>query len=288
MLLTLSEDDEREEISMRSSFVTSFRAVAAGFALVSVVTAMPAHAADPAATVVLVHGAWADGSSWDRVIPLLLAKGLKVVAVQNPLTSLGDDVAATKRVLDDQPGPVILVGHSWGGMVITQAGEHAKVAALVYVAAFAPDEGQAAGDLGKDLPPPPGLASVHPDAAGFLWVTPEGVAKDFAPDLPAAQTRVMAATQGPIFAKTFEEKVTTAAWRTKPSWFVVAEKDRMIQPDLERAMAKKIRARTTSLPTSHVAMLSRPKDVAAVILQAAAAASGQSMPAVQGRTPHAQ
>jgi pimeloyl-ACP methyl ester carboxylesterase len=252
------------------------------------VTAAPVHAATTTKTVVLVHGLWADGSSWNKVIPLLLAKGLKVIAVQNPLTSLADDVAATRRVIDNQTGPVILVGHSWGGMVITQAGDDPKVAALVYVAAFAPDEGQAVADLVKDLPPPPGSASVYPDAAGFLWLTPEGIAKDFASDLPAAETKVMAATQGPTPSKTFEEKVSTAAWKTKPSWFVVAQKDRMIQPDLERAMAKKIKASTTELPTSHVAMLSRPKDVAAVILRAAASASGQSGPAVQGRTPPTQ
>jgi pimeloyl-ACP methyl ester carboxylesterase len=220
-------------------------------------------------TVVLVHGAFADGSSWEKVIPLLQAKGLKVVAVQNPLTSLADDVAAAKRVIDAQSGPVILVGHSWGGTVITDAGGHDKVAALVYVAAFAPDVGESTDDLGKDGPPPPGSASIHPDAAGFLYLTPAGVAKDFAQDLPAAQTKVMAATQGPVFAKAFGEKVTNAAWKTKPSWFIVAEKDRMIQPELERAMAKKINAKTSALPTSHVAMLSRPKEVAAVILAAA-------------------
>ena len=273
---------------MRSGFVTRSRAVAAAFALVSMVTAVPVHAATTTKTVVLVHGAWADGSSWNKVIPLLQAKGFKVISVQNPLTSLADDVAATKRVIDDQSGPVILVGHSWGGMVITQAGDDPKVAALVYVAAFAPDEGQAAADLGKDLPPPPGQASVHPGAGGFLWLTPEGVAKDFASDLPATQTKVMAATQKPISAKALEEKVSTAAWKTKPSWFVVAEKDRMIQPDLERAMAKEIKASTTTLPTSHVAMLSHPKEVAAVILRAAASASGQSAPAAQGRTPPTQ
>jgi pimeloyl-ACP methyl ester carboxylesterase len=222
-------------------------------------------------TVVLVHGAFADGSSWDKVIPLLQAKGLHVVAVQNPLTSLADDVAATKRVIDAQSGPVILVGHSWGGTVITEAGDHAKVAALVYVAAFAPDVGEATSDLGKGGPPPAGSASIRPDAAGFLYLTPEGVAKDFAQDLPAEQTAVMAVTQSPIFGKTFDEKVRNAAWKSKPSWFIVAGKDRMIQPDLERAMAKKINARTTVLPTSHVSMLSRPNDVAAVILAAAGA-----------------
>jgi len=230
-----------------------------------------ASAADlkPQKTVVLVHGAFADGSSWDKVIPLLEARGLQVVAVQNPLTSLADDAASVKRVIDAQSGPVILVGHSWGGTVITEVGGDDKVAALVFVAAFAPDVGESTADLGKDGPPPPGATSIRPDPAGYLYLTPEGVAKDFAQDLPATQTRVMAVTQGPIFGKAFDEKVTKAAWQNKPSWFIVAEKDRMIQPALERAMAKKINASTTTLPTSHVPMQSRPKDVAAVILAAA-------------------
>jgi len=230
-----------------------------------------AFAADPKPqkTVVLVHGAFADGSSWDRVIPLLQAKGLKVVAVQNPLTSLADDVAAAKRVIDAQSGPVILVGHSWAGTVITEVGGDDKVSALVFVAAFAPDVGESTSDLGKDGPPPAGATNIRADPAGYLSLTPEGVAKDFAQDLPAAQTRVMAVTQGPIAAKAFGDKVTNAAWKDKPSWFIVAEKDRMIQPALERAMAKKINASTTTLPTSHVPMQSRPKDVAAVILAAA-------------------
>jgi pimeloyl-ACP methyl ester carboxylesterase len=191
--------------------------------------------------------------------------------VQNPLTSLADDVAAAKRVIDAQNGPVILVGHSWGGTVITEAGSNPKVAALVYVAAFAPDAGQSTSDLGKDLPPPPGGSSIRPDSSGFLYLTPEGVAKDFAQDLPAAQTKVMAVTQGPIAGKSFDEKVTNAAWKSRPSWYIVAENDRMIQPDLERAMAKKINAKTTSLPTSHVPMVSHPNDVATVILAAAVA-----------------
>jgi len=131
-------------------------------------------------TVILVHGAFADGSSWDKVIPLLEAKGLHVVAVQNPLTSLADDVAATQRAIDAQKGPVILVGHSWGGTVITEAGASDKVAALVYVAAFAPDVGESSNDLGKAAPPPPGFSSVYPDPAGYLYLTSEGVAHDFA------------------------------------------------------------------------------------------------------------
>ena len=241
------------------------------FKLFLVSMLIPLAVAPPATTqktVVLVHGAFADGSSWDKVIPLLQAKGLRVVAVQNPLTSLADDVAATRRAIDAQGGPVILVGHSWAGTVITEAGAHDKVAALVYVAAFAPDAGQSSNDLGKDGPPPPGLANIRPDGAGFLSLTPESVAMNFAQDLPAAETAVLAVTQGPIAGKAFDERVTNAAWKTKPSWFIVAEKDRMIQPDLERAMAKKINAKTTTLPTSHVAMLSRPSEVAAVILAA--------------------
>ena len=221
-------------------------------------------------TVVLVHGAWADGSSWDRVIPLLQAKGLRVVAVQNPMTSLADDVAATQRVIASQLGPVVLVGHSWAGTVITEAGTDPKVAALVYVAAFAPDVGQSINDLGKGGPAPPGLSAVRPDGTGFLYLTANGVSKDFAQDLPVGQSNVMASTQGPISAKAFDEKVGRAAWKTKPSWYVVAENDRMIQPELERTMAKKIGARTTSLPSSHVVMLSHPNEVAAVILNAAA------------------
>jgi pimeloyl-ACP methyl ester carboxylesterase len=223
-------------------------------------------------TVVLIHGAFSDGSSWDKVIPILQAKGLKVVAVQNPLTSLSDDVAAGKRVIDGQSGPVILVGHSWGGTVITQLGDNAKVAALVYVAAFAPDVGQSSNDLGKGGPSPPGAAHIRPDSTGFLYLTPEGVAEDLAPDLPATQTNVMAVTQGPIFAKAFDEKLTKAAWKSKPSWYILAENDRMISPDLERVMATKINAKITALPTSHVPMQSRPDDVAAVIVAAAAAA----------------
>jgi pimeloyl-ACP methyl ester carboxylesterase len=249
--------------AMRSAQFAAF--VVATLALIG-----PA-SAQQAKTVVLVHGAFADGSSWDKVIPLLQAKGLNVVAVQNPLTSLADDVAATRRAIAEQNGPVILVGHSWGGTVITEAGNDDKVAALVYVAAFAPAEGQSSGELGKDYPPPPGSGKLKQDKSGFLTLTAEGVAKDFAQDLPAAQTKVMAVTQGPISAKAFGDKVTAAAWKKKPSWYIVAKNDHMIQPELEEAMAKNIKATTTTLPTSHVSMQSRPKDVAAVIIAAAEA-----------------
>ena len=228
-----------------------------------------ASAAGPAApSVVLVHGAFADGSDWDKVIPLLQAEGVSVVSVQNPLTSLEDDVAAARRAIDAQPGKVVLVGHSWGGTVITEAGNADKVASLVYVAAFAPDAGQFSAELGKNHPPPPGLAHISADAAGFLRLTPEGMSKHFAQDLPASKTAVMAVTQGPIHAKAFEQKVSTAAWKTKPSWYVVASADHIIQPELQREMAKKIGARVTTVDTSHVPQQSQPAKVAQVILEA--------------------
>ena len=252
-----------------------FKASLLAAAIASGAAFAPAHAAAPTqqnadTTVVLVHGAFADGSSWDKVIPLLQAKGLKVVSVQNPLTSLADDVAAAQRVIDAQTGRVILVGHSWGGTVITEAGTSDKVKALVYVAAFAPSEGEASGELGKDYPTPPGIATLTADAAGFLYLPAESVRVNFAQDLPAAQTRLMAATQGPIHGKAFADKTTVAAWKNKPSYYIVAGKDRMIAPELEQAFARKINATTTVLQTSHVPMLSQPKQVAEVILAAVA------------------
>ena len=241
-------------------------------ALATALTAQPAVAADGVRNVVLVHGAWADGSSWAKVIPLLEKAGLNAVAVQNPLTSFEDDMAATKRAIALQDGPVILVGHSWGGVVITEAGADPKVAGLVYVAAFAPEVGVPVGELGKDFPPPPGLAEVRPDAAGYLTLTTKGVMEFFAPDLPMAQQKLIAATQGQTNSSVFGARVTNAAWKTKPSWYVVAANDKMIQPDLERQFAKNIKAKTITVPSSHVAMLSHPNEVAKLIVDAAKAA----------------
>jgi pimeloyl-ACP methyl ester carboxylesterase len=229
-----------------------------------------ANAATPAdTTIVLVHGAFADGSSWDKVIPILQNKGYKVVAVQNPLSSLADDVAATKRVVDAQTGNVVLVGHSWGGTVITEAGTSDKIKALVYVAAFAPSEGEASGNLGKDYAVPPGIATLQADAGGYLWLPADSVAKNFAQDVPAATARLIAATQGPIAAKAFADTTTVAAWKNKPNYYIVATKDRMIAPELEQAFAKKLNAITTTLPTGHVPMVSQPAKVAEVIIAAA-------------------
>lgn len=219
-------------------------------------------------SVVLVHGAFADGSSWNKIIPLLQAKGVKVVAVQNPLTSLEDDVAAANRVIDAQTGPVVLVGHSWGGSVITQAGSNGKVKALVYVAAFAPSLGQAPVVDLQPHPTPSGAAHYIKDADGFLTLSPEAIASEFAQDVSPQEANLIAATQGPVRGANFEQKVTVAAWSDKPSWYIVADQDRMIHPDAQRALAKKIKAKTTTLPTSHVPMLSNPDAVAKVIAEA--------------------
>lgn len=252
---------------------TSLRLLAIATAFATIGTPASAAAVDGSAkpSVVIVHGAFADGSDWARVIPLLQAKGIKVTAVQNPLTSLADDVAATRRAIAAQPGKVVLVGHSWGGTVITDAGQHDKVASLVYVAAFAPDAGKSTAETGEGYPAAPGSQRFVADDEGFLSLPEAAMRDDFAQDVPAAQAAVMTSTQGPIQAKAFSDKVSGAAWKTKPSWFIVSEQDRMIAPGLLRAMAKKIGARTTELPASHVPQQSRPAEVAKVILDAVAA-----------------
>lgn len=227
--------------------------------------------ADIRPTVVLVHGAWADGSSWNKVIAQLQAKGSHVLGVQNPLTSLADDVAATRRVLADVKGPVVLVGHSWGGTVITEAGNDPKVTALVYVSAFANKEGQSGQDLINAYPKPPALSTVVADSQGFVRQSEEGMLKNFAPDLPAAEARAMFVTQGPLAASTFTDKVTQAAWRSKPSWYVVSAEDRVIAPQMERDFAQQMKAHLTVLKAGHLALLSHPIEVARVIEDAVAA-----------------
>ena len=223
--------------------------------------------------VVLVHGAWADGSSWAKVIPILQKAGLNVVAVQNPLTSWSEDIDATRRAIALQDGPVILVGHSYGGAVISDVGADPKVVGLVYVAAFAPQVGEALGDLGKEFPPAPGGAEIRPDPSGFLTMTTKGIFENFAQDLPVREKKLIAATQGATNGALFGAKTANAAWKTKPTWYVVAAYDRMIQPDLERKFAKAMKATTITLPSSHVPMLSHPSEVAKLIIQAAKTAA---------------
>jgi len=229
--------------------------------------------------VVLVHGAWADGSSFAKIIPLLLAKGYHVTAVQNPLQSLEEDVAVTKRAIANQDGPVILVGHSYAGMVITEAGTDPKVAGIVYIAAFAPDENQSVVDITKPYPAPPGAAEAKPDAEGYLWLSQKGMEEDFGPDLPLAERDLAYVTQVPWNSKVLSEKVTAAAWKTKPTWFVVAANDRMISPAYERAMAAQMHATTTVVASSHVIMLSHPRTVADVIIDAVHKAGAGSVAA---------
>jgi len=252
-------------MNIRTSSITKL--AAAGALAVASSTSM---AADAVKNIVLVHGAWADGSSWAKVIPLLEERGLHVVAVQNPLSSLADDVAATKRIIDAQDGPVVLVGHSYGGAVISEAGNNPKVARLVFVAAFGPDTGESVGTTAKDFAPAPVGPEVQPIEDGFLVLSRKGVTEDFAQDLSAGEKQVLFATQGPTAGAVFGATISDAAWRHKPSLYIVSENDRMINPDYERFAAKRMRAKTLALPTSHVPMLSRPTEVAKFIAEAAA------------------
>ena len=225
-------------------------------------------------TVLLVHGAWADGSSWSKLIPQLEAKGLRVVSVQIPLTSFVDDVAATQRAIALEDGPVLLVGHSYGGAVITEAGNDPKVAGLVYVSAVAPDQGESTFGLITSIATPIG-SELRPDKSGFLKLTPKGIAEDFAQDLSVNEIAILTATQVPVSVAAMKGEVTTAAWKSKPSWYIIAANDRAISPDLEAAQAKRIGATTTTVPSSHVIMLAQPSKVAAVILDAASKAAAK-------------
>ena len=245
-------------------------AVVAGVALVLMSSASThaAHGSFGIKNVVFVHGAWADGSSWSKVIPILEAIGLHTVSVQNPLTSLADDVAATERAIADQDGPVLLVGHSYGGAVITQAGNDPKVAGLVYVAAFAPDAGESALSVSGAFPTP-GIGEVRPDQFGFAYLSPTGIRQDFAQDLSPIEQTALISTQGPIAFGALTDTIASAAWRTKPSWYIVAKHDRMLDPKLERIFADAMNATTIELSSSHVVMLSHPFEVAAFIAKAA-------------------
>jgi pimeloyl-ACP methyl ester carboxylesterase len=225
------------------------------------------------AAVVLVHGSFMDGSVWNKVIPILQSEGIEVVSVQNPLSSLEDDVAATARAIKSLDGPVVLVGQSWGGVVITEAGVDDKVKGLVYVAALAPDKGHSMGELFGNYEAMPGMNHITLDDDGYLHMTPVGIAEYFAHDLPASETSVMAAAQAPTAAICADTKVSYAAWKSKDCWYIVTTEDRMVSPKLMRDLAARMNARTTELQAGHAPMLSKPKEVAAVILEAARAAA---------------
>jgi pimeloyl-ACP methyl ester carboxylesterase len=220
-------------------------------------------------TIVLVHGAFADASGWEAVIPLLQQDGYKVVAVQNALASLAGDVVTTKRVIDAQTGPVVAVGHSYGGAVISGAAAgNANVRALVYIAAFAPEAGERLDAFLGKYPSDLG-AAVVPDAAGYLYIDVAKYHDVFAADLPQSRTQVMAVAQKPIIGTIFGQSVPAAAWKTIPSWYIVAQQDRSINPDLERFYAKRMNAKTTELKSSHLAFISHPQEVAKLIREAA-------------------
>ena len=242
-------------------------ALALGLALACAGLA-PAAAPAPAATAILVHGAFADADSWKQVAKRLQARGLNTVSVRLPLTSLHDDAEATRRALQAAPGPVVLVGHSWGGTVITEAGDDAKVSALVYVAAFAPDVGQSTAEQGRGYPTPPGLAHLVA-RDGVLRIDEQGMRQDFAQDLKPRAAHELFRAQLPIHARAFDDTVVHAAWKGRPSWYLVARQDRMIAPQLQTATAQRIGAELRSIAGSHAAPLAHPGAVAEVILEAA-------------------
>jgi len=244
-------------------------AFAAALSLLS--TAAPA-SAEPLKNIVLVHGAWVDGSGWKPVYEILTKEGFRVTMVQEPETSFADDVTATKRILDLQDGPTLLVGHSYGGSIITEAGVHPNVVGLVYVAAHAPDVGEDESALGKKTPSvlgkTEGVIKVTPDK--FTYLDPVQFPKLFAPDLPRERAEFVARSQIPAATQVFSTPLTAAAWKTKPSWGIVAGNDQIINPDLERWYYERAKSQTTVIPgASHSVYESRPKEVAAVITRAA-------------------
>jgi pimeloyl-ACP methyl ester carboxylesterase len=256
---------QKPPISRRA--LVSMMALGAASAFIPGVAAA-APAPTKASNIVLVHGLFADGSCWTEVIPRLQAVGLNVTAVQNPLTTLPDAVASAERVLARMNGPTVLVGHSFSGMIVTEAGGHPNVSALVYVAARAPDAGEDYTALAKTFPTPPASAGIVFDGdegrlceAAFL--------RDFAGDLPEAKAKVLYAVQQPFQKALLAGKTTNAAWRSKPSFYAVSTEDRTINPDLQRFMAKRMGATTIEVKASHLALISHPDEIARLILQAA-------------------
>ena len=249
----------------RRTFMSATAAAAASSLLAGTAHAQPV---PKARNVLLVHGLFADGSCWSEVIPRLQAAGLNVTAVQNPLTTLPEAVDSALRVLARQDGPTVLVGHSFSGMIVTDAGVHPNVSALVYVAARAPDAGEDYPALAKNFPTPPATAGIVFDGdEGRLGL--EAFLRDFAGDLPEAKAKVLYAVQWPFNKTLLTGKTTHAAWRSKPSWYAVSTEDRTINPDLERFMAKRMGAKTIEVKASHLSLISHPETIANLILEAA-------------------
>ena len=262
-----SQDDLRQRHPMNRRAFVSMAAAGATSTLFQG-TAAAAQPVLKARNVVLVHGLFADGSCWSEVIARLLAAGLNATAVQNPLTTLPEAVASADRVLARQDGPTVLVGHSFSGMIVTEAGMHPNVSAVVYVAARAPDAGEDYAALAKTYPTPPASAGIVFDGdegrlseAAFL--------RDFAGDLPEAKAKVLYAVQEPFQKALLAGKTTHAAWRSKPSFYAVSTEDRTINPDLERFMAKRMGAKTIEVKASHLSLISQPEEITQLILEAA-------------------
>lgn len=252
----------------RRAFSTTLIAGAAAAAVAPAHSFASARPGPRVRNVAMVHGLFADGSSWSEVIGRLQAAGLNVTSVQNPLTTLPESVAAARRVLDRQDGPTVLVGHSFGGMIVSEAGVHPNVASLVYVAARAPDAGEDYAALAKTYPTPPASAGIVYDGdEGQL--TEEAFLRDFAGDIPTAKAKVLYAVQPPFKKALLTGRTTNAAWRSKPSFYAVSTEDRTINPDLERFMAKRMGARTIEVKASHLSLISQPEIITRLILSAA-------------------
>jgi pimeloyl-ACP methyl ester carboxylesterase len=237
--------------------------------------------------VMLVHGAWADGSCWSKVILLLKAKGYNVTAAQIPLTSLSDDIAVTRRLLASQTAPTVLVGHSYGGAVITGAAAATpQVKALVYITAFALDEGESLASLSSQGPPSPGSTAIEPDASGFLWINREKFHQAFVADATEDEAAVMSIVQKPLSVASFSEKEGTPAWKTIPSWYLVCTEDQMIPPPAQRFLAQRMNATVRTVAASHAAFMAKAQEVADIIALAAESVSEAGAP--QGSLGHAK
>ena len=250
----------------------SLNTIASAATVAAALTGAVVHEAEakpaPKPTVVLVHGAFATAASWDKVADILRKKGITVATVDNPLTSLADDVAATKAVLARQTGPVVLVGHSWGGVVIGEAGDDPKVKSLVFVAAFGLDKGESIQSVSAGSPPPAGIQALRPDAKGNLLVDPAQFPTVFAGDVEASEAQKMATAQLATSPTIFAATSAVAAWHVKPSYYIVSSNDQMIPPQAEAAFAQRMKATTITLPASHAVMVSEPDKIADVIIQA--------------------
>ena len=264
----LIPSDTQQDHSMRNILFSAAAALLAGSTLVGSANSaeLPKGAAH---NIVLVHGAFVDQTSWQPVADILTKKGYNVTLVENPLTSLTADVDATKQALAKQAGKTVLVGHSWGGVVITQAGDDPKVSALVYVSAFAPDVGESLASLSKAGPPTEGGNAIHPDAKGNLYIDPKVFPSAVAADLPPEIAEHLANSQMPLSLAAFEAPVTIAAWRDKPTFDVITTKDKVIAPEAQKSFAARMKAQTTEVAGSHASLVVHAKEVAEVIEKAA-------------------